>query len=998
MFRDVYRQTKDGINKRWERLPEDKISKWVEMAKSAQSKKIFYSIQLFSTSKHTEGEEQISDLWFDFDGETAQEDTVKVIDYFIDKGVDNAYIKVWFSGNKGFHLCFSRRLFGALSHPELNKIWRNIVYDIQKAINVPTLDVSIYKSRGAIRIENTQHQTSNLYKIPLLVEEIKSLPLGEIKRIAEASIPSHFEEYDGEPILNELYQKAITSYESHKAKETWEIDDVTFDNPPPCISAILTNGVFQVGTVNMTCFRLAAFFKSQGIELGETRQLLFDWAEHIEPKCTHDLRDDGSVDLESIRDQVKYVCTTVYANDNYGFSCQGIKQIPGVEQFCTEECKDSLIKEIKVSLFDAFKVEYLGRRLSIEAEAIGRRDTFYAIPKDITIMCTESTDTAKCKLCPLYGNLEGLKVKISARNSSILKFLELVNIPITARISAVTGVPVRRICDRWVYRIDQQNIEVVYLAPCLGNQFTSFSDEQYIRESIYHIGYGLEPNRRYKFSGYSHVDNRGKVILVLDSAEPLEDTLNQFIFTDEMKKASKIFSLSGQQTYKEKHDSIIGVINNRAIHLWGRESMLKAMDLAYHSVRRFWFQKELINGRIDCIIIGDTGQGKSTAAEVFMKYYNLGIKVSGEAAGRTGLLYTIHHAEGEPPYIVWGVLPRHHGRLVFIDELKELIKNGGFDELTEARSSGIVDVTRTVVGKALAETRLVMMTNARDRKPMGSYNYPVMSLQELIPGLEDIRRCTYVVGVKSAEIEDALINQNIYSIPEEEDLYPSGICHNHIMWVWNLMPDDVLIARDVEEVILDTSQMLCQRYIPSIPLIEPGDFRLKLARISVAIAARMNSTTGQGQLLVSKDAVYYAAEFIDSLYTSPSLSYKQYSEAFAKYALEGEALEKMKSTFQGQYPYSWKAIAAYAMMNTYITAKEVGIIGNSDTKEVGQALSFLAAHKLLSVAKYGSFIKTEAGARFFEELSPSQKIIPLSARQLKEDKKEADADKEGDDF
>ena len=338
-----------------------------------------------------------------------------------------------------------------------------------------------------------------------------------------------------------------------------------------------------------------------------------------------------------------------------------------------------------------------------------------------------------------------------------------------------------------------------------------------------------------------------------------------------MREASRVF-ISTNPHVMAKYNDIVKSLTYNHIRIWGREDMVMAIDLTYHSVRRFVFQRNTIRGWMNTLIIGDSGQGKTVATEALMKHFNLGYKASAESATRAGLLWGVDIKGNMPNTLIWGSIPRNTGRLVVIDELKEIIKTGAFAQLTEARSSGVVNVDTIESGRAMAETRLILLTNPPAKKRMGSYMYPVESVPDLIPDLEDTRRFDLVVGVASKEISDRVIHQDIETMASVADTYNSDTCKNHLLWIWNLTPDDIVIPHPVEVQILERSLEMCSDYSSIIPIVEPADHREKLARVAVALAARLDSTDKDNRLLVTGHHVEAAHVLMDRLYYSKAWS------------------------------------------------------------------------------------------------------------------------------
>ncbi len=979
-YKDVSRVTAGGDYTKWDRLKLESVDGWVKDAKADGSLHVWASIQTFHNDVVTTGEEYASDFYMDFDGanalEEALEDVCRAILWLEKEGINKSHIRCWYSGQKGFHLIVPRQLFGAMPHKSMHKYWR-IIADKMK---LETTDHGVYKTRSMWRVENTintpkDSSKPSYYKIPLSIDEVFELSIPEIQSLAvkeQPSIPQKATKWA--PVAVDLYDSAISKANIPLLESRWKTDFEIpqFKESPPCIRGLLENGIFELGTLNMVMFRLSAYFKSQGLDRATTNDLMKEWSVNIKAEHTHNIVGDrknrDSTDLVAIHGQISYICTTVFANDNYGFSCAGILQIPGLDVYCELDCKKKLEEKIEITLFDAFKVEYIGKRLYIDAEAIGRLDNAFAVPEKITATCNPSTSIKNCKGCPLHEQIDGIEVTLTANRKGILLFLDSSGINLTGRVGMFLGLPKKHGgCDKWSYSMTYRNCETIDIAPRITN---NYGTDKYTRQTAYYLGHGLETNNPYTFSGYMHIrDVNAVMVLVLDEAKPLANTLTEFEYTVEMQVQSNLFKPAYNQSVRQKHDHIVKALNYNHTRVWGREQLIKAVDLIYHSVNSFWFQRELISGRLDVLIIGDTGQGKSKVVDDLMRHYDLGIMVQGESAGRTGLVYTIPMKEGGPAHIIWGVIPRYNRRLVAVDELEELVEDGSFKQLREIRSKGEVTVTRTVFGKAQTQTRFIWIANPPGRKTMGSWNFSVKAIMDLIPHNADIRRCTFAVGVSSNQVDDAMINVNINELEICEDMYTSDICHNHLLWVWNLEPEDIVISEHMETTILKVAQDACQEYSASIPLVEPGDFRHKLARLCVAIAARMSSRDKDNRLIIKQEHIDYAYQFINELYADDALGYHTFSVYDAELIATNEQLEKYASTFRNQWPLIWKKIVRFVVFNDYTDPKELAAVAEGPEGDMKNCMAWLSGYKLMERTVRGHYCKTENGVRFFDLLT-----------------------------
>jgi hypothetical protein len=88
----------------------------------------------------------------------------------------------------------------------------------------------------------------------------------------------------------------------------------------------------------------------------------------------------------------------------------------------------------------------------------------------------------------------------------------------------------------------------------------------------------------------------------------------------------------------------------------------------------------------------------------------------------------------------------------------------------------------------------------------------------------------------------------------------------------------VKFAPGVERAILDLAMVQGKTYSNRVPLVEAANQRIKIAKLAIAVAARLFSTDKSGEhILVKKEHVEYVAEVVDRLYKMKSLGYYEFS-------------------------------------------------------------------------------------------------------------------------
>ncbi len=105
--------------------------------------------------------------------------------------IDSTAIHVYFSGSKGFHVLLDSRLFGRVmpskNLPQVfDSMRRHFAQELPEGLR-ETVDLGIKDRVRLLRLPNTIHEKSKLYKIILSVDELKDAKLDEIR--AHARLP-----------------------------------------------------------------------------------------------------------------------------------------------------------------------------------------------------------------------------------------------------------------------------------------------------------------------------------------------------------------------------------------------------------------------------------------------------------------------------------------------------------------------------------------------------------------------------------------------------------------------------------------------------------------------------------------------------------------------------------------------------------------------------------------------------------------------------------------
>lgn len=362
------------------------------------------------------------------------------------------------------------------------------------------------------------------------------------------------------------------------------------------------------------------------------------------------------------------------------------------------------------------------------------------------------------------------------------------------------------------------------------------------------------------------------------------------------------------------------------------------------------------------MLFGDTRTGKTETVQQLMRHYRLGEFVTGEASSYAGLVGGLQQVN-KRWQITWGKIPLNDRRLVVIDEASGLTQDE-IANMSGIRSSGVAEITKIQTERALARTRLIWISNPRWGDNVSSRTYPVEFIPQLIGKAEDISRFDLVVSSASEDVDSKVINSNA---PEDvPHVYTSELCHDLIMWVWSRRPEDVLFSKKARKEIYELSIKMGESYTSEIPLVESADFRVKLARMAAAWAARLFSTDDGIRLLVKKEHVDAAAQFVDECYTKSSFRYKQFSEARAK---ENEPLGASRDDV-ARWLQDEPLVLQFLSTYDEFKRQDIEDFCGMTREDSANITRYLSSHRLVRLSR-GTLHKTPMFIKLLEEMRNS---------------------------
>jgi antitoxin component HigA of HigAB toxin-antitoxin module len=917
--------------------------------------------------------------------EMSRQDAVKLMHFFMEKfDMTEDEIRVFFSGSKGFHVIVNPIVLGIKPHKNLHKVFKFIANNLETQLSLQSLDTgSIYGHGRMLRLVNSLHYKSGLFKVELSHEELKGDLRNVVNSLSKSPRPDMYPpevvEYNLNDQAHEWFQGYFGSWEE---AEKLQADRVTLKDEvlskmeglPVCVQFILERGILKSGDRNKATMALASYYKDTGTPQNETSSILVDWVKKIPKSFT------SSTPSEVEASTVGCV-KTVYTDDKYHFGCAFIRSLHGERQGRDYEAvpcagracpahEDYAIDQEPAEgmhLAQTANAQYTGKKVAFSSLVSGKMDTPYIVPKKVRYVCSHEPFCDKDCIMHDYSGLyerefhenERFLIEATGQNDNNMKGI----------LFHHSGASCKKVKSEVLESANVTELLVVPMAERVktvktedGHKDVDESGNEYVSRKIYAVGEPNEipkSNEHYDIEGYVYAHPRNAMATILTQKhEPVEDSVGKFELTEDMKEQFKTFQVAPGEDIDDRVSLLIDDLTANVTLVRERFEPHLAVMMTYHSVLNYYFQGQLEKrGWLETVFVGDSGQAKTQLVNNIMEYAGLGNMTSGEGTSRTGLVYRLEQL-GERWFITWGKYPLSDRKLIAIDEFSELHPDD-FGKITEARTTGVLRVDRTVNTETNARVRLVLLTNPTRARTLSSFSHGVESLKPLFASPADIRRLDLALFLQSGDVSKSVLNKE-YAKPATQ-LISSEALRNSILWAWSRKADQVEITKPAMKKILKKADELAEKYgyAQDIPLMEPSDLRKKLARMSIALASMLHSTDDTHEkVIVHPEHVDYVADFISVVYDNPNARLDIYS---AKSKEESELTDEERETvtkamedldFADNVPVSEEIMELFRKNDILKPAEIIDMLG-FERSQVNSRLSILTKHSMIKRTRDG---------------------------------------------
>lgn len=433
-------------------------------------------------------------------------------------------------------------------------------------------------------------------------------------------------------------------------------------------------------------------------------------------------------------------------------------------------------------------------------------------------------------------------------------------------------VAVRQYSKRPVYKANVTDLFETTSTETVPMEFVAYS-----------VGIKLESGKKYlaTYKLVPHPYKGAQLVMLITNAVQATDSVNDFKINPERIEQLKQVQALGT-TVEERVNALVQKVKG-ILGYNGNDTLITAMDLAYHTVLQFNFGTfKNVRGYLDTMVVGESRVGKSSTAEALRTTYELGTftSLAGNSATIPGLIGGSNKVNGSFQTRA-GVIPQNHRGLIIFEEFGKS-NNNILKELTDIRSSNEVRIARvsgTITMPAMV--RMITLTNVKSDgtiKPIASYPNGIAIITELIGAAEDIARYDLIVVLSDRG------NSHINPLWEPDTPLDKNVYQTRLRWVWSRTPEQVLLSKEVSNYIIEKSNELNKTYDCHIKIFGTEAWK-KLARLSIAIAGYVVSTDDSYEnIIVTKECVDFAMQFFISIYDNPTFKLREYVEHQRRYS------------------------------------------------------------------------------------------------------------------
>jgi hypothetical protein len=616
-----------------------------------------------------------------------------------------------------------------------------------------------------------------------------------------------------------------------------------------------------------------------------------------------------------------------------------------------------------IYLLDIEQTQYIGRTVQTDIVIAGVGETFH-VPRAWAVECANS----ECKPRPVdllaAGFARVLLSMCRMSHDQLTGFMRRlascthrsrVNIPAWATVTEVLALPAANV-----------DIEV----------------RDYREKVVALVGSLQHSNIRYRATGTVIPEPRHqRASLLISALERLQSAAEDFQLTPDVRSQLSGFQPVGATLDDAERQAwrIAATVTETITKVFGthRVHVLLAELLVFHSMREIPWAGERVKGTVDFLVIGETGQGKTTQYRRLSAALQLGHFASGSTSSRTGVLYSLDSKVNDKRVLRWGAFPLAHGELLAIDEAQSIPREQ-WAEFTTARSEGVLKVDRAIRAEHPCRTRLIAFANPVGRATMAEFQYGIQAVhpEHAFLSIQDLRRFDLVACVAESDQTAADIRRGVD--PADLLTLSAADLRASVLWAWTRTPDDVEYAHQTVEAVHAMAATLNRTFgTPDIPLLIT-DAPEKVARLAVAFASPLHSSDdSETKVVVTPVHVGLVGRLLAAFYTHPNCAFDEYAAVLRRRSsLTEEEFGEIHTALLTPGSNREDLTATETLLDLFLTEDDLPRVDLKEATGLGQdalnaRLGKLRRHRLIQLRRHGyrktprfiAFLKRWAGAR-----------------------------------
>ncbi len=527
-----------------------------------------------------------------------------------------------------------------------------------------------------------------------------------------------------------------------------------------------------------------------------------------------------------------------------------------------KELFDSLLKEVveEIEIEQLSNSRYWNKKVAVTAKVSGKNMVPYLVPKKIRLSCNRKAGIA-CAACEL--GVGAFDLEFFPTNPIYLELIESPKSTVERILRSQISTPKK--CFVKVEILEHQNVESLRLLPA---DLFSTSGE-YITQQVYFVGSGVRANTVCRFQGIVIPEPRLQfATYLIEKVEQEAGVLNLF-------RRSRPLSVFQSDDVSGKLMEIYRDFESNVTLIFGRSEIMQVLDMVYFSPITFRFAGKFVpKGWVEALIIGDSRQGKSETVKAMIRHYGIGCYCGSESATIAGLKGGVAQI-GRTWQLQWGLIPLNHKGIVVIDDFQKMDKSV-LPSLSRIRSEGVAEIIKIESQQSLAQTRLVWISNPVGDRTLSAYSFGIEAVQDLVEQPSDIARFDLVVFAQEGEVD--MTQVPIHLQDKKEHIFTSELCKELLLWAWTRTPEQIVFDPEAEALIYRVSSEILDKYRSPVAIVKSGEQHIVIAKLAVAIAARLFSTDEkEEQIIVQPRHVQYVKKFLYDIWDSESCLYDQYA-------------------------------------------------------------------------------------------------------------------------